>query len=478
MRLRQDLGLRPNPPGLSALDLTRGRGPLGPIFAISKRGDALSQEKTARRTTAEIAFAGADITKAIRPYLLSLTYTDNEEDEADDLQIKLQDRGQLWLEKWIEPMIQAASSTRAGAAASPAGTSYKVTPAIGLNIRSGPGVGYARLGGFACGTVIQVQAIEDGWARLQYSGRTAYVSAAYITPANGGGAAGTDTVGVPDLKLQAVLVQQGWGSQATGRVLDCGQFELDALEVSGPPSVVSIKSTALPFSGTVRQTAKSRAWEGCRLSGIARDIAGQNGMACLYEPGYDPFYSRAEQFQESDISFLSRLCKDAGLSLKATNNILVLFDQAAYEQKPPVRTLRRGGGYISYRLLAGTADARYDSCRVRYTDPATGRCIEGCATVEGYGPDREGNRQLEVTAKVASPGEAKALAGKRLRMHNKYSKTAVFTFPGDPSLVAGVTVLLEGWGAFSGKYIVKQAVHALGSGGYTTKITLRRALEG
>ena len=440
----------------------------------------MSQEKTARRTTAEIAFAGADITKTIRPYLLSLTFTDNEEDEADDLQIKLQDREQLWLEKWVEPMIQAASSTKAGAVSSPAEASYKVTPAIGLNIRSGPGVGYARLGGFACGTVIQVEAIENGWARLQYSGRTAYVSATYIAPTSGSAASkdGDAVTAVPDLKLQAVLVQkdqQNWDQDA---VLDCGQFELDALEVSGPPSIVTIKSTALPFSGTVRQTAKSRAWEGCRLSGIARDIAGQNGMACLYEPGYDPFYSRAEQFQESDISFLSRLCKDAGLSLKATNNILVLFDQAAYEQKPPVRTIRRGGGYTSYQLRAGTADTQYDSCRVRYTDPATGRCIEGRATVEDYDPDREENRQLEVTAKVASPGEAKTLAEKRLRMHNKYSKTAVFTFPGDPSLVAGVTVLLEGWGAFDGKYIVKQAVHSLGPGGYTTKTTLRRTLEG
>ncbi len=98
--------------------------------------------------------------------------------------------------------------------------------------------------------------------------------------------------------------------------------------------------------------------------------------------------------------------------------------------------------------------------------------------MEDYDPDREENRQLEVTAKVASPGEAKTLAEKRLRMHNKYSKTAVFTFPGDPSLVAGVTVLLEGWGAFDGKYIVKQAVHSLGPGGYTTKTTLRRTLEG
>jgi phage protein D len=46
-------------------------------------------------------------------------------------------------------------------------------------------------------------------------------------------------------------------------------------------------------------------------------------------------------------------------------------------------------------------------------------------------------------------------------------------------VTAGVTVMLEGWGGWDGKYIVKQAVHAVdSSGGYTTQIKLRRVLEG
>ena len=52
----------------------------------------MSNQNLARRAAVEIAFAGADITKSIRPYFESLTYTDNEADKADDLQIQLQDR--------------------------------------------------------------------------------------------------------------------------------------------------------------------------------------------------------------------------------------------------------------------------------------------------------------------------------------------------------------------------------------------------
>jgi hypothetical protein len=52
------------------------------------------------------------------------------------------------------------------------------------------------------------------------------------------------------------------------------------------------------------------------------------------------------------------------------------------------------------------------------------------------------------------------------------------TFPGNPELLAGMTVELIGWGLWSGKYIIRRAVHTVGAGGYTTQIELRPALEG
>lgn len=43
--------------------------------------------------------------------------------------------------------------------------------------------------------------------------------------------------------------------------------------------------------------------------------------------------------------------------------------------------------------------------------------------------------------------------------------------------MAGCTVMLSGWGAWDGKYIIKQAKHSVSHSGYTTQITLRRSLE-
>lgn len=442
----------------------------------------MSDKTLARRTDVEVNFDGTDITGSIRPYILSVTYTDNEEDAADDLQIKLQDRDGVWLTKWLNDAVNAAASSGgSGGAGGVSSTSYRVTPKIGLNVRSGPGTSYGKLGALTCGTVVDVTGISGGWATISYGGKTAYVSANYLEPLGGGEAppqqkSGPSTV----LKIQCVFVRKNWAGDGKDLILDCGQFELDTVKASGPPAAIALKATSLPYTSQMRQTEKSKAWEAYYLSGIANEMAASNGMACLYEASGNPYYSRVEQYKTSDIAFLSQLCHDAGISLKVTNNILVLFDQAQYEAKGAVLTLiYMGGGYEKYSLDIGSADTLYSSCRVSYVDPVTGACIEGVAKVEDYKADAKNNQQLEVSAKVSSASEAKALAEKRLRLHNKYARTASFTIPGNPNVIAGVTVMLEGWGGWDGKYIVKQAVHTVdSSGGYTTQIKLRRVLEG
>ena len=349
-------------------------------------------KEMARRTDIAVTADGVDITRDLRPYLLTLTYTDNEEDRTDDLQITLQDREQRWMDHWLGEVIQGAAAAR--------------------------------------------------------------------------------------LKLTAQIIQRDWTGPGKDRVLPCGSFEVDSVTADGPPSAVTVKATSLAFSQSIRQTDKSKAWEGCRLSGIAREMAENAGMALLYEAGEDPYYRRVEQMKTSDIQFLSQLCHGQGISLKATADKLVLFDQRAYEGKDPVRTLRRkAGGYSSYTLETGSADSQYASCRVSYTN-GRGKVIQGTYTdpelAEKAGADSA--QRLEITARADSPGEAETLAKKHLRLHNRFARTASFTLAGDPTLAAGEVLRLEGWGAWDGNYIVKQAQHTVGTGGYTTKLALRACL--
>lgn len=446
-----------------------------------------SNSDLARRTEVQIVFAGTDITTDIRPYLLSVDYTDNEEDETDDLQIKLHDRDGIWLEKWLNDAVQSAAKLKPAeeATASFSGQStsvYQVTPAIGLNIRSGPGTGYAKLGAFTCGTKINVSSISNGWATIQYSGRTAYVCAQYIkyvgaSEVSSSGSSDSSSGTVSGMKIQAVIAQRNWYGDGKDLLLECGEFELDSIKAGGPPATVTIKGTSLPYASAARQTVKSKSWEAYYLSGIAKEIASNAGMGCMYLADVNPYYTRKEQYKVSDIAFLSSLCKDAGISLKVTNGILVLFEQSSYERKSSVITIKPGdGSYTKYSFSVGKADTEYQSCRVRYTDPATGRCFSGIAYIEDY-KESEKNQQLEITAKVSSAAEAKTLAAARLRLHNKYMRSASFTLVGNVDAVAGVNVTLSGWGMFDGKYVIKRAKHSIGSNGYTTTIDLRLALE-
>lgn len=432
----------------------------------------MSNIDLSRRTDAEVYFDGVDISTSLRKYLLSITYTDNEENETDDLQIKIEDRDDIWLTKWLNTAIQAAASSPPST-----GPIYRVTAKNALNVRSGPGTSYAKLGTLTHGTQIEVYSISNGWATISYSGKTAYVSMNYLEAVISG--KNTSNTGIKGLSIQSLFVRKNWNGDGKDDVLDCGQFELDSVDADGPPSTITIKGTSLPYGTQIRQTKKSKAWENCTLKQISNEIASSNGMACMYESAVNPSYARVEQITMSDISFLSHLCHNAGISLKATNKILVLFDQAAYEAKQEVFTIRKGSGsYIKYRLRTGAADKEYASCRVSYINPTTKEIIQATAYVDDYDAKDKDNQHLEITAKVNSIGEAQSLAKKMLRLKNKYEYTADFTLPGNPLLLAGVTVILASWGAWDGKYIITQAVHSIGSSGYTTRIKLRHVLEG
>lgn len=450
----------------------------------------MSDQNIARRAAVQVNFAGVDITDDIRKYLLSLTYTDSEEDEADDLQIKLQDRGGLWTCQWLADLVNAAASPASATVAESApeesggGKTYTVNAKKGLRVRAGPGTNYARLGALPYGTVVEVLSISGSWGQIDYNGQTGYLYVPYLKE-GGIPAAETTTeesgaaAGATDLKIQAVIARQNWNGDGKDEVLDCGSFELDTVDASWPPSTVTIKGSSLSFRSPIRQTEQSKAWENYTLSGILREISGRYSMSYLYLSGTDPLYDRIEQYKVSDIKFLEDLCHNAGISLKATNNMLVCFDQAEYEAKASVFTIKRDTkDYLKYKLAVSSANSEYQSCRVSYTNPDTGQVISGVAYVEDYKEDGKDNKQLEITEAVYSIAEAETLAKKRLRMHNKYSKTVNFTLPGNPGLVAGLNIELKGWGAWDGKYAIYKATHSVGSSGYTTKIDARAVLEG
>lgn len=273
--------------------------------------------------------------------------------------------------------------------------------------------------------------------------------------------------------LQASIVVENWAREGHLGTLPLGTFEIDEIESQGSPETVTIKAVSVPESAALRGEDKTRAWERIRLSRIAHDIAGKAGLKLLYEADEDPQYDRIEQTEQSDLAFLLKLCEDAGLSLKVTGTQMVIFDDSKYEQMPPAMTITRGlSDVISYSASVSIRDV-YSAARVQYKGGKQKKEI-----VYTYRPPNapKTEKVLVINERVDSIAQAQRLAKKRLRQKNKDEYRFSLTMVGNTALVAGVTVVIKGWGMHDGKYFVEEATHE--GPGYTVKLELRRVLGG
>lgn len=285
--------------------------------------------------------------------------------------------------------------------------------------------------------------------------------------------------------LDVMLQQKYWQTLSElPQSLRLGLFEIDEITSSGYPSEVQIKAVSVPDNNTLRGTERSRSWEKAKLQVIANDIASAAGMSLFWDTEENPVLDRAEQTEQSDLSFLYAICKDKGLALKISDKKIIIFDEAKYEaEKAKITIVKPGTVYkkesgmkylfvgTGYSLRTKIRDI-YAACRVSYQQGSSKSNIEATYTVAG-----KKGKTLQVNEQVESVAEALNLAKKRLREKNKDEVTGSLNMLGNFVLLSGVTVNLLGFGAFDGKYLITRASHDIGSG-YTTNIDVRRCLNG
>ena len=285
--------------------------------------------------------------------------------------------------------------------------------------------------------------------------------------------------------LDVMLQQKYWQTlSALPQSLRLGLFEIDEITSSGYPSEVQIKAVSVPDNNTLRGTERSRSWEKAKLQVIANDIASAAGMSLFWDTEENPVLDRAEQTEQSDLSFLYAICKDKGLALKISDKKIIIFDEAKYEaEKAKITIVKPGTVYkkesgmkylfvgTGYSLRTKIRDI-YAACRVSYQQGSSKSNIEATYTAAG-----KKGKTLQVNEQVESVAEALNLAKKRLREKNKDEVTGSLNMLGNFVLLSGVTVNLLGFGAFDDKYLITRASHDIGSG-YTTNIDVRRCLNG
>ncbi|SDD89913.1 phage late control D family protein [Sporomusa acidovorans] len=273
--------------------------------------------------------------------------------------------------------------------------------------------------------------------------------------------------------LKAALVTEHWTEQGKTEELPFGIFEIDTFDGKSLPSTVTIKGLSIPESTSLRGEEKTKSWEKVKLSTIAQDIATNAGLTLFYDTDDDPEEDRVEQTEQSDLAFLQKMCEDAGLSLKVTDQQIVIFDDAKYEKREPVMTIKRGQSYILDHSFSSSVRDVYAACRVEYRDAQNSDNIS--YTFNAPNKPATG-KTLVINERVSSIAEAERLAKKKLRQKNKEETKMSFSLLGDIRLLAACTVMVEGYGKFDGKYFIEEATHT--GSGYTVKIDLRRVLEG
>ena len=276
--------------------------------------------------------------------------------------------------------------------------------------------------------------------------------------------------------------------------LQLGKFEIDELEVSSAPNVVTIKAVAISIGddSTLRSTLRSHTWENISVQKAANDIAWQNGMKLQWYCDDNPNIDKLEQNDESDLDVLQKICDDAGFALKVTTDTIIIFDVEKFEkedvyaeyyhpgttiltivenQSKPVQT----DALLNYSFKAKIRDV-YKKCHVKYAKDKDKSVIESTFVA----PDKKEKEgaTLEVHQQVSSQAEADRLAKKKLREKNCEEFTGSFSSDGNIGLCAGETIEMLGFGNFSGKYIITQTKHDISSSGFTSSVEIRKCLDG
>ena len=192
----------------------------------------MSAKNLARRVELKLKFENVSVPADINKYLSSLTFTDEEEDNADDLQLAFDDRESKWLGSWLEvkPTFVKTSTT--------VQKQVEAASVVNYVVKKGDTLWAIAKKYLGSGTKYPQIASENNIKNpnLIYPGQVFKITT---------GGTATQTVSetkettkkVSDPKLiTATIVQKNWHDNGKDVHLNCGTFELDSVDASGPPT--------------------------------------------------------------------------------------------------------------------------------------------------------------------------------------------------------------------------------------------------
>lgn len=262
------------------------------------------------------------------------------------------------------------------------------------------------------------------------------------------------------------------------KLLACGTFSIDEIEVSSPPSTVSIRGVATSVNHALR-TKSSRAFESTTLAAIAGRIAKKHQLK-LVGSIETINIDRITQYAETDVGFLRRMASEYGYAVKIVSDQLIFSHLATLRSQEPVKQLKPLD--VARFSLRDTINKVYKSAKVKHQKSSTKKLI----VYEADGGTSESVKQvkggkvtsadsLKVNSRVSDPDSARIKADSALASHNEYQQSGSMTLMGTHILTAGNKIELTGFGQLSGQWLITTARHNFDrNSGYVIELDVAR----
>ena len=296
-------------------------------------------------------------------------------------------------------------------------------------------------------------------------------------------------------------------------LMNCGEFELDEIEIASMPDTVSLRAISAPITGKLR-TKKNYGHENTTLKKIVETIAAANGLTLQGEVGEISF-TRLTQHMENDLSFLNRLAGQFGYYFSVRGKLLVFTRMFDLMNAASVYSIDRED-CISYSIKDKSAKV-FRKANVKYTPaskntavvksvelvaktnadgiiydtiqlpglpvfapsfPTSNIPIEGEETFTDSGMDMSVGAtgdDLEINERSENEDQSEAMGGAALLKNNTNQQEATVKVTGNPLLVAGSNIQFTGVGKLTGKYHIVSSEHDISKdSGYTTTLNMKR----
>lgn len=257
-------------------------------------------------------------------------------------------------------------------------------------------------------------------------------------------------------------------------LLPCGDFEVDEIELQGPPDVIRIKALAAGVTRSVR-TRNGRAYEDTTLADIAATIAKRNKMV-LASKIEKIKIKRITQVYETDLAFLKRVAQAYGYSFSVRGNKLSFFKRTDLKAATATMTVRRTD--VSSFRFSDKVHGIVASTTVSYHDPRAKITRKRKVKDPAAKTNQHSVDEQKINVRAEDDTQARIKADAALDRTNEDQTGASLTMPGNIKVMAGINLTLEDFGRMNGKYTITQSRHRFSRGsGYTSEIELKRVRE-